>query len=140
MTNCEIWQKSKTEKGYGQQWVDGKRWRAHRLAWFEAYGEIPAGFVIDHICHNEAAARGECAGGITCEHRACVNLEHLELVKQSANVSRGLWCIDVKQNCPKGHSYKDVRNIMVRKDGKRECAECNRIRAKASYARKQLVG
>jgi len=27
-------------------------------------------------------------------------------------------------------------NIMVRKNGKRECAECNRVRAKANYAKK----
>jgi hypothetical protein len=89
--------------------------------------------VLDHTCHNEAAQRGECAGGWTCEHRACVNLDHLRLVSPSENVLAGNHSIDTKTSCPKGHSYKDERNIMIRKSGKRECAECNRQRATANY-------
>jgi len=105
----------------------------------KANGPIPEGFVLDHICHNEAAAKGECAGGATCSHRACVNLDHLQLVSQSENILSGMHSIDVKECCPKGHSYKDERNIMIRKSGKRECAECNRQRANAVYARRLQV-
>ena len=139
MTTCEQWTKSINERGYGQAWIHGKKYKAHRAIWIDANGEIPEGMVVDHKCHNEAAKAGECAGGATCTHRACVNLEHLQLVSQSENILSGMHSIDVKECCPKGHSYKDERNIMVRKNGKRECAECNRQRANAVYARRLQV-
>ena len=138
MSECIKWHKSLNERGYGQIWVNGKHWKAHRLAWAALYGEIPEGMVIDHTCHNAAAAKGECDGGV-CEHRACINIDHLELVSQGENVRRGLHGVDTKQTCPKGHSYRDARNVLVRKNGQRECAECNRVRAAAAYARKKEV-
>ena len=139
MTDCLKWHKSINERGYGQVWIKGKRFKAHRAAWIAIHGEIPAGFVIDHKCHNEAAAAGLCSGGVTCEHRACVNVEHLQLATTSQNILAGMHSIDIKASCPKGHSYRNENNVMVRKSGKRECAACNRVRANAAYARK-LVG
>lgn len=139
MSKCIQWHKSLNERGYGQEFYNGKNTKAHRAEWMRANGPIPEGFVLDHICHNEAAKNGECAGGATCSHRACVNLDHLQLVSQSENILNGLHSIDVKESCPKGHSYKDERNIMIRKSGKRECAECNRQRANAVYARRLQV-
>ena len=135
MSDCIIWHKSKNEKGYGRDFLNGRNTKAHRAAWIRAFGEIPDGLVVDHICHNEAALRGECNGGYECKHRTCVNLEHLRLVTPSQNVLAGMHSIDVKLACPRGHSYRDERNIMIRASGKRECAECNRIRARATYAK-----
>jgi len=126
------------ERGYAQEWFEGDKIYSHRLAWIQAYGEIPDGMVIDHKCHNEAALRGECEGGNNCQHRACINIEHLELTTQSQNILNGLHSIDVKRACPKGHSYRDERNIMIRKSGKRECAECNRERARANWANRNV--
>jgi hypothetical protein len=139
MSKCIQWHKSLGTTGYGQIGVEGKMWRAHRWLWTKVNGPISQGFVLDHTCHNEAAAKGECAGGHTCVHRACVNLDHLQLVSQSENILLGMHSIDVKESCPKGHSYRDEKNIMVRKNGKRECAECNRKRANATYARRLQV-
>jgi len=139
MSKCIQWHKSLNDRGYGQEFYNGKNTKAHRAEWMRVNGSIPEGFVLDHICHNEAAAKGECAGGATCSHRACVNLDHLQLVSQSENILSGMHSIDVKESCPKGHSYKDERNIMIRKSGKRECAECNRQRANAVYARRLQV-
>lgn len=138
MSDCIIWHKSKNDTGYGQIWVDGKRWRAHRLVWTQKYGPIPEGFVLDHICHNEAVAKGECSAGV-CIHRACVNLEHLRLVTPGENVKAGSHGMDTKGACPKGHSYKDPNNIMVRANGRRECAQCNRERASMNYYKSKLV-
>lgn len=138
MSECIQWHKSLGTTGYGQIGVEGKMWRAHRWLWTQSNGPIPEGFVLDHVCHNEAAKNGECAGGLTCSHRACVNLEHLQLVSQSENIMNGLHGIDVKATCPKGHSYRDARNILVRKNGKRECAECGRVRANAHYWGKKV--
>jgi hypothetical protein len=46
----------------------GKRQRTvHRLAWKAAHGEIPHGKQVRHTCGN----------------RACINVEHLELVPEN---------------------------------------------------------
>lgn len=58
---------------------DGRSMLAHRLAWIEEHGIIPDGMTVDHVCHNEALDRGECNPGV-CEHRRCVNVDHLRLL------------------------------------------------------------
>lgn len=133
MTDCIRWHKSLNERGYGQAWLDGKNISAHRAEWIKAFGAIPAGMVVDHNCHNEAARNSECEGGVTCAHRACVNLDHLRLVSQKENVLSGIHSRDSKTACPQGHPTT-ADNTMTRKSGKRECAECNRARARAVWA------
>lgn len=137
MTDCIIWHKSIRDTGYGQTWFRGKIMKAHKVEWIKAYGDIPKGFVVDHVCHNEAVERGECEGGVTCIHRACINPEHLRLVTQQENVMAGIHSIDNRSHCNQGHPFIK-ENIMVRKNGKRECAECNRVRARANYAKKKV--
>lgn len=44
---------------------------AHRLMYEECVGEIPEGYSVHHTCHN----------------RACVNINHLELIKKSDHVA-----------------------------------------------------
>ena len=135
MSDCILTEAVPALNGYGKYvTINGKNYRAHRGAWIQAHGEIPKGMVIDHICHNEAVERGECEGGITCIHRACINPEHLRLVTQRENIMAGLRNIDNRTHCYKGHTFEG--NILVRKNGKRECAECNRVRARANYRKK----
>lgn len=136
MTDCILVKASLATNGYGYLRVNKKSYRAHRGAWVRVNGEIPAGMVIDHICHNEAAKRGECQGGITCVHRACINIDHLRLVTQSENVLAGMHSIDTRSHCNQGHPFIK-ENIMIRKNGKRECAECNRARSRANWAKKR---
>jgi hypothetical protein len=93
--------------------------KAHRAAWMLANGPVPEGMVLDHICRN----------------RACINLDHLRVVTQQENIMAGLHNIDNRSHCNQGHLFEG--NIMVRKDGKRECAECNRVRARKNYALKK---
>jgi len=95
--------------GYGVMNVGSETKRAHRYAWEQANGKIPEGMVIDHICHNEAAVKGECQGGTSCKHRACINIDHLRVITQSENVRSGMHSIDVKPTCPKGHDYRNPR-------------------------------
>ena len=45
-------------KGYWMICVDGKKYRAHRLAWLYCYGEMPK-VSIDHINHNKLDNRVE---------------------------------------------------------------------------------
>jgi hypothetical protein len=133
MSECEIWQGYKSQTGYGMKVVNYKRLKAHRWIWSQANGEIPNGYVLDHKCHGEALTKGECKGGFSCIHRACVNLDHLELVTPSENIKRGIQAIDNRATCRKGHDYKNPKNIMLRANGKRECSQCNRERALVNY-------
>lgn len=128
MSDCIIAIQERTPNGYVRIQVMGKKHQAHRYAWEIVYGAIPQGMVVDHICHNESASLGLCDGGPTCDHRACINLDHLRLVTQQENIRAGLWSVDTKAACKHGHPYPE--NIMVRANGKRECAECNRIRSR----------
>ena len=68
-TGCWLWTGSGDSNGYGQIRVAGRTIQAHRFTYSELVGTIPAGMVIDHLCHN----------------RRCVNPEHLEVVTQQVN-------------------------------------------------------
>lgn len=134
-TDCILWHKSLNGRGYGQTFFEGKVTRAHRAAWIKVNGSIPKGYVLDHICHTEALKLNQCEGGKTCKHRACINIEHLRLVTQKENIMSGLHNRDNRKTCRKGHpTIKE--NTMTRKDGRRECAECNRVRSRANWAKK----
>lgn len=66
---CWEWLGAKV-KGYGRFGVDSKDVYAHRFSYEEAYGTIPSGLVIDHICYNPV----------------CVNPEHLRAVTPKQNL------------------------------------------------------
>ena len=74
---CHVWTGALNSKGYGLFWyVDGDRRcsKAHRFSWEHEHGRISAGLVIDHLCRN----------------RACVRVDHLELVTPRENILRGV--------------------------------------------------
>ena len=72
-TACWVWQRARSRTGYGQA-SDGKMMRpAHRIYYERAYGEMPGGLVLDHLCRV----------------RACVNPSHLEPVTRRENALRG---------------------------------------------------
>jgi hypothetical protein len=119
ITNCIESKKGITNNGYSRIRVNDKNIQAHRWAWELVNGQIPDEFVIDHICRN----------------RKCVLPEHLRMVTQQKNIMAGLHNIDNRSHCNQGHPFVK-ENIMIRKSGKRECAECNRIRARTNYAKK----
>jgi hypothetical protein len=68
--NCWLWQGSIDTQGYGQLTVAQKPLQAHRLAYTLFKGDIPAGSVIRHSCHN----------------RQCVNPQHLCQGTQKDNI------------------------------------------------------
>src|SRR6266702_3699968 len=59
MSDCIEWTGGKEKDGYGRRWHQGRQRRAHRVAFFEAYGYWP------NICRH------------TCDNRPCVNIDHL---------------------------------------------------------------
>jgi len=59
--------------------------KVHRWLWERENGPVPKGWTLEHTCHTGAKARGECAGGKTCKHRRCCELEHLEAMPHGEN-------------------------------------------------------
>jgi hypothetical protein len=110
---CWGWLASIAGNGYGQFTVAGATALAHRVAYEMAYGVIPAGLQIDHLCRT----------------RSCVNPGHLEAVTPRENVMRAPDTLGArfaaKTHCPHGHAY-DEANTTYRKNGGRRCRACNR--------------
>lgn len=72
-TPCLIWQRMKTDAGYGVKDANGKRQYAHRFFYEQIHGTIPEGQTIDHLCFN----------------RDCMNVSHMEVVSRAENSRRG---------------------------------------------------
>lgn len=110
-----------TAKGYGQTrigWPITRTMLMHHLSWIYYRGDIPQGMVLDHLCHDPAV----CAGGNTCEHRRCVNPEHLQLVTSRENSQKTVRLLKFRTHCKHGHDL--TNNIYEYAGGKRGCATC----------------
>ena len=66
---CLIWTGCRNSDGYGKLTVRNHQYRAHRLAYMDAWGGIPAGQVVRH----------------TCDTPSCVNPKHLVLGSDADN-------------------------------------------------------
>ena len=109
---CWIWPKTLYD-GYGRMNINGKTIGAHRFIYEYYYGKIDRMLVIDHLCRN----------------RACVNINHLEVVTNAENTKRGLTgkinnYNAKKTRCPKGHEFTP-ENTYRRKNGWRVCKKCS---------------
>lgn len=105
--------------GYGVMKVNGRKTKAHRVAYELAIGPIPDGLTIDHLCRN----------------RSCVNTDHLEVVTSCVNTLRGesVSARAARQtHCVNGHPF-DLFNTYTA-HGWRKCRTCDRLRY---HARKQ---
>lgn len=109
---CVVWTAGTDRDGYGTFYLRRKNRRAHRVAYFNAYGAIPEGYVVNH----------------TCQNRGCVNPTHLRLatVKENAlRESNSVAALNArKTHCPKGHPYDRKYG------GQRYCSRCEAAKTK----------
>lgn len=139
--SCWLWTGYLDKDGYGR--IDRGRGVlfAHRLFYEYYKGQISKGLQIDHTCHNKDT---NCAGGVSCRHRRCVNPEHLDSVTYLENQSRSPHSFYTvhrrKTQCPHGHPYSDTNTYYCR-DGSRMCRTCLAIRDKkrSRQKHKELV-
>lgn len=114
--------------GYGQFRLNGRMMQAHRVSYVLAYGQIPAGLVVDHV-----KTKG-------CTNRHCVAPEHLEAVTPRENTLRGETvpaANAAKTHCPADHPY-DAENTYVRPGGERDCRACHRT-SNQDYSERQCA-
>jgi|GEM_PF-2717236 len=103
--------------GYGQFRYKGKLWRVSRLLYILAKGDIPLGFVVDHV-----DAKG-------CRWRDCVNLDHLESVTNRENLRRGRRI----PKCTDQRTLGTVKTMCLEREAygvsTRLCLRCRTLRA-----------
>lgn len=80
---CLLWTGSVDRDGYGRVRYRGELIMAHRWAWIQLREPFSGDLDLDHLCHDPATCSPPC------QHRRCINVEHLEPVTHQENVIRG---------------------------------------------------
>lgn len=87
--------------------------KAHRVSWEWAYGPIPDGLTVDHLCMNTL----------------CVRPDHLRLLTASKNAADAAARRVPKTRCKRGH---DLTLPNAKIEG-RKCRECANLRRRERY-------
>ena len=127
---CDEWVGAKHGFGYGQLWVGGRLFRAHRLVWMQDNGHTDL-----HILHS-------------CDNPSCINIDHLSAGTHTDNmqdmIAKGRYknpaaaAQKAKTHCPQGHEYILENTGRYSRDNVRYCKTCNRIKASNWYRKKKL--
>lgn len=137
---CLLYEGPIGSRGYGKIFFKGKHLSAHRVSYEKWHGEIPSDLHVDHICHNEASHRGECAGGPKCLHKRCINPQHLRVITCKDNLNAVAKKLGPrKTHCPHDHEYTEENtHVYYNKRGamQRSCLTCERARTR----RRTLAG
>ena len=107
-------------RGYGVISVNNHPTQAHRFSYSIAYGPVPNGKILHHICRNPQ----------------CVNPRHLVAISKPNHSDSAPAQQSMKTHCPHGHEYTKgntylyttVRNFKL--TTQRLCKECNRTEVK----------
>lgn len=106
---CWLWTAGTDCGGYGVFRLNGKIRKAHRVSYEMAYGAIPNGLTLDHLCRT----------------RRCVRPEHLEAVSLKTNILRGAAPSAInarKTECNRGHVFNEANTYAFRSN--RQCRLC----------------
>lgn len=124
--SCWIWTGTVNRSGHGMSCKKPKfginSALVHRIFYETMVEHIPQGMEIDHLCRNPP----------------CCNPSHMQVVTSKENFLRGNNPCAInsrKTHCPKGHELIP-ENLTQRKNGRRECKECLRLRSQ-KYRNKQ---
>lgn len=134
--DCLVWRGGKNQNGYGVTQPEGRRGKqvyVHRWLWEKTHGPIPEGFTVEHACHTQSS----CAGGPSCYHRRCLNIDHLELLTREENASRQ--SRSRRTHCPQGHEYTETNTYRRKSNGNRQCKTCSKIRVREHLRRKRAA-
>jgi hypothetical protein len=124
---CWNWTAYKSAGGYGRFAVRSIAYQAHRVAYEDAFGRIPPGLVLDHICRN----------------KGCVRPDHLQVVTQTTNILRGeAWsAVNARKTaCPNGHPYDESNTYVIPSTGGRMCRICRSAARAGERARRRAIG
>lgn len=113
---CWLWLGTLDKDGYGTLHLRRTRRRAARVAYAYWRGLIPAGYVVNHICHV----------------RACVNPQHLEAITASAHslLDQAAGAINARKAvCKEGHPYDRSYG------GQRYCSICDQAKSRRLRAK-----
>ena len=120
---CWVWNGPLDKDGYGAFYLRRKNRRAHRVGWFDAFGPVGEGLVINHKCRN----------------RACVNWQHLECVTTGENALKDSTAIGAinarKTHCPRGHTYDGSYINRTTGKAQRVCKTCEREKSRRLRAK-----
>lgn len=126
---CWVWTASVTGKGYGKISIAWKMLQAHRVAFEWFHGPVPSGL---YVCHR-------------CDHRRCVNPEHLFVGTHRDNVDDMLrkgrasgqdHPYDPSIECKRGHPVGGTSYID--RNGRRICRPCRQAKRKAKRERRNV--
>lgn len=124
--NGDCWEWTGQRKnGYGIVDLGPRQTFAHRYAYEQLVGPIPAGKELDHLCRNTI----------------CVNPDHNEPVSHAENVRRGVsGTVNGARGraltvCKRGLHPFDLTNTHVDVSGRRRCKRCHADRERAAYRR-----
>lgn len=115
--DCWLWTAS-TNGRYGLFWLNGRKVKAHRMAWRLLRGSPPKGKMA---CH-------------TCDTPACVNPAHIFWGTMSDNINDAVQKgrhkavgYSNRTHCKRGHPFSGDNLLIRAHDGYRQCRECKRM-------------
>ena len=112
---CWSWGGRHQNGGYPYVRWNGRWMGLHRVV-MAVRGHDIDGMDVDHLCRNPG----------------CMNPDHLEVVTHAENMDRTR-----PDRCRRaGHDWSDPKNVYVRANGRRYCAECSRRDARERNARR----
>jgi hypothetical protein len=110
-TSCVLW-RGAVSNGYGKYHTH----LAHRLAYVEAHGPVPVGWVVHHQCREKLCVNPDHLVAMTRTQHQKVHASEVAAYQGKFNAA--------KTHCPQGHAYTEDNTYLYR--NMRMCKACRR--------------